>query len=69
MQGMSGLEVPSTPIVFVLFGATGDLAKRMVLPAFYTLARQNLLPQDYFLSATVAATRRTRTSRRTCETC
>jgi glucose-6-phosphate 1-dehydrogenase len=26
------------PVVFVLFGATGDLAKRMVLPAFYRLS-------------------------------
>ena len=37
------------PTVFVLFGATGDLAKRMVLPAFYTLALQGLLPQDWLL--------------------
>ena len=28
------------PMVFVLFGATGDLAKRMVLPAFYRLAHR-----------------------------
>src|SRR2546427_439351 len=26
------------PVVFVLFGATGDLARRMVLPAVYRLA-------------------------------
>ena len=37
------------PTVFVLFGATGDLAKRMVLPAFYTLAIENLLPADWVL--------------------
>ncbi len=37
------------PTVFVLFGATGDLAKRMVLPAFYTLAQQGLLPDDWLL--------------------
>jgi glucose-6-phosphate 1-dehydrogenase len=35
--------------VFVLFGATGDLAKRMVLPAFYTLAIEGLLPADWVL--------------------
>jgi len=28
------------PTVFVLFGATGDLARRMVLPAFYRLVLQ-----------------------------
>ncbi len=39
----------STATVFVLFGATGDLAKRMVLPAFYTLAIENLLPERWVL--------------------
>ena len=37
------------PTIFVLFGATGDLAKRMVLPAFYTLAQKGLLPADWRL--------------------
>ncbi|HEX4729007.1 MAG TPA: hypothetical protein VH298_14480, partial [Jatrophihabitans sp.] len=37
------------PAIFVLFGATGDLAKRMVLPAFYTLAKLGLLPPDWRL--------------------
>jgi glucose-6-phosphate 1-dehydrogenase len=37
------------PTVFVLFGATGDLARRMVLPAFYTLAIEKLLPDDWVL--------------------
>jgi glucose-6-phosphate 1-dehydrogenase len=37
------------PTVFVLFGATGDLARRMVLPAFYTLAIEGLLPKDWLL--------------------
>ena len=35
--------------VFVLFGATGDLAGRMVLPAFWTLATEGLLPKDWIL--------------------
>ena len=35
--------------VFVLFGATGDLAARLVLPAFWTLADQGLLPKDWVL--------------------
>jgi glucose-6-phosphate 1-dehydrogenase len=35
--------------VFVLFGATGDLSRRMVLPAFYTLALEGLLPDDWVL--------------------
>ncbi|MDQ1597734.1 MAG: glucose-6-phosphate 1-dehydrogenase [Microbacteriaceae bacterium] len=37
------------PTVFVLFGATGDLAKRMVIPAFYELAQHGLLPEKWLL--------------------
>src|ERR1700722_10089923 len=37
------------PAVFVLFGATGDLAARMVLPAFYRLAGEGLLPKQWLL--------------------
>jgi glucose-6-phosphate 1-dehydrogenase len=39
----------SQPTIFVLFGATGDLAKRMVLPAFYQLAQHGLLPEAWML--------------------
>lgn len=38
-----------SPIAFVLFGAAGDLAKRMVLPAFYELATHGLLPTRWAL--------------------
>jgi glucose-6-phosphate 1-dehydrogenase len=37
------------PTIFVLFGATGDLAKRMVIPAFYQLALEGLLPRQWLL--------------------
>jgi glucose-6-phosphate 1-dehydrogenase len=37
------------PTVFVLFGATGDLARRLVLPAFYRLASEGLLPRQWLL--------------------
>jgi glucose-6-phosphate 1-dehydrogenase len=37
------------PTIFVLFGATGDLAKRMVLPAFYRLNLEGLLPRQWQL--------------------
>lgn len=40
-------EVGAT--IFVLFGATGDLAKRMVIPAFFQLAKHGLLPQKWLL--------------------
>jgi glucose-6-phosphate 1-dehydrogenase len=31
---------------FVLFGATGDLAQRMVWPSLYHLVREKLVPAD-----------------------
>jgi glucose-6-phosphate 1-dehydrogenase len=37
------------PTVFVLFGASGDLAARLVLPAFYRLAQERLLPPQWML--------------------
>lgn len=37
------------PAVFMLFGATGDLAHRLVLPAFFRLAQAGLLPEDWRL--------------------
>ncbi len=33
--------------VIVLFGATGDLAKRKLLPGLFHLAAANLLPRKY----------------------
>jgi glucose-6-phosphate 1-dehydrogenase len=38
-----------TATVFVLSGATDDLARRIVLPAFFTLAARGLLPKDWRL--------------------
>src|ERR671938_117558 len=35
------------PHVFVLFGATGDLAKRKLFPGLYRLAAASRLPVDY----------------------
>ena len=34
-----------TPAILVIFGITGDLAKRKVLPAIYHLFKENLLPK------------------------
>jgi len=39
-------ETPA-PHVFVLFGATGDLAKRKLFPGIYHLAAASRLPEDY----------------------
>ena len=46
---MSEPQQVLAPTVFVLFGATGDLARRMVLPAFFRLAQENLLPPEWRL--------------------
>jgi glucose-6-phosphate 1-dehydrogenase len=43
---MTGEERPG-PHVFVLFGATGDLAKRKLFPGLYRLAAASRLPEDY----------------------
>jgi glucose-6-phosphate 1-dehydrogenase len=37
------------PTVIVLFGATGDLAHRLVLPALFRLAQAGLMPADWRL--------------------
>lgn len=35
------------PCAIVIFGAAGDLTKRLLLPALYNLKRSNLLPQEF----------------------
>src|SRR5258708_37318650 len=37
------------PCAAVIFGASGDLAKRKLIPALYELARQKLLPDKFVL--------------------
>jgi glucose-6-phosphate 1-dehydrogenase len=42
--------MPSAPpCVLVIFGASGDLAKRKLIPAIYELAREKLLPEKFAL--------------------
>ncbi len=38
---------PTDPCTLVIFGASGDLAHRLVVPALYNLARTGLLPDDF----------------------
>jgi hypothetical protein len=37
------------PVIFVLFGAAGDLSQRLILPALYTLHRDGQLPACFAL--------------------
>jgi glucose-6-phosphate 1-dehydrogenase len=45
---MKGQCIPP-PLALVIFGATGDLARRMLLPAVFRLFRQGLLPECFAL--------------------
>ncbi len=49
-EGLRLERVPD-PCVLILFGATGDLAHRKVVPALYQLWRTNLLPHEFMLVA------------------
>ncbi len=49
-EGLRLERVPD-PSTFVLFGATGDLAHRKVVPALYQLWRTHLLPHEFVLLA------------------
>jgi glucose-6-phosphate 1-dehydrogenase len=46
----AGLErLPVAPTTLIIFGATGDLARRKLLPALYNLAHDGALPQRFHL--------------------
>jgi glucose-6-phosphate 1-dehydrogenase len=45
MLSKSPLQVQ--PTAAVIFGATGDLTHRKIIPAFYHLAKNKLLPEDF----------------------
>ena len=40
-------ERPGDPCTIVIFGASGDLTRRKLLPALYNLRRYGLLPKDF----------------------
>jgi glucose-6-phosphate 1-dehydrogenase len=47
---VEGLErLPVHPTTLVIFGATGDLAKRKLLPALYNLAHEGAMPERFHL--------------------
>lgn len=48
LQGLSKHR-GTPPTVIVIFGASGDLTARKLIPAIYNLAFDNLLPSDFFL--------------------
>src|SRR5512142_1521239 len=48
-----GMPCPGDPCALVIFGATGDLTKRKLLPSLYNLQANGLLPRDFALVGVV----------------
>jgi glucose-6-phosphate 1-dehydrogenase len=46
LQGLNVRRTPD-PCVFVIFGASGDLTQRKLMPALYSLAYRRLLPEKF----------------------
>ncbi len=47
VEANKGTEKVPEPCIVVIFGASGDLTKRKLLPALYHLDQQNLLPENF----------------------
>jgi glucose-6-phosphate 1-dehydrogenase len=43
----TGAGRPADPCIMVIFGASGDLTKRKLIPALYNLAKDNLLSKEF----------------------
>ena len=50
-----GAHVPAAPHVIVLFGATGDLARRKLLPGLFHLSRAGMLPDCHIVATSLEA--------------
>jgi glucose-6-phosphate 1-dehydrogenase len=50
---------PADPCAMVIFGASGDLTKRLVVPALYNLARTKVLPENFALIGVARSERTT----------
>src|ERR1700750_2478678 len=48
-MSMLAHKSPPPPCAIVIFGANGDLTKRLIIPALYNLARTNLMPKSLAL--------------------
>jgi glucose-6-phosphate 1-dehydrogenase len=49
LPGATSIARPGGRCVLVIFGASGDLTKRKLLPSLYNLAKKDLLPKDFAL--------------------
>ena len=51
MTNQKNAPIPTLPSIFVIFGATGDLAKKRIFPAFLQLTKANLLDSHFKIIA------------------
>src|SRR4030042_285369 len=49
--GSCEIEIPN-PCGFVIFGASGDLTRRKIIPSLYRLQKNRLLPERFFILGT-----------------
>jgi glucose-6-phosphate 1-dehydrogenase len=63
--GLERLPVPPTSLV--IFGATGDLARRKLLPALYNLAHEGVLPERFHMVGIARREKAHEDYRRECE--
>src|SRR6201993_1568052 len=47
VSALNSGQAPAEPCVLVIFGASGDLTKRLLMPAFFNLACDGLLPEQF----------------------
>jgi glucose-6-phosphate 1-dehydrogenase len=52
LRGRGPIARPGAPCVMVIFGAGGDLTKRLLMPAIYNLACDQLLPSAFAILGT-----------------
>jgi len=48
LQETTRMEKIPDPCIMVIFGASGDLTKRKLIPAIFDLVRQGLLPSRVY---------------------
>jgi glucose-6-phosphate 1-dehydrogenase len=55
VQGQPGSARSGDPCALVIFGAAGDLTKRLLVPSLYNLRASNLLPENFAIVGVTAA--------------
>jgi glucose-6-phosphate 1-dehydrogenase len=49
VRGSFCIEETPEPAAFVIFGASGDLTSRKLIPSLYKLFQKNLIPEDFYI--------------------